>query len=168
MLCVAVMFCSVSLMAQPQRPEGGRPGEGRVERNIDPVEMAEKQTNRIAAELGLNEKQKKSLLELNKSMAVDMKAQAEARRKEREELEAKRKAEQKAMTEKMNKHNMAVMALLNDEQKIEYALMLSKMKGGRGGQGTTQMGQGGQRGQQGGAPRKGARPEPNKESSTKE
>lgn len=140
LLCVAVMFCSVSVIAQPQGADGHRPQRG-AKMDADPVEMAEKQTNRMAAELGLTEKQKKSLLELNKSLATDMKTQAELRRKEQEELEAKRKAERKAMVEKMDKHNLAVMSLLNDEQKLEYAKMLSKAQP-RGGQ----MQQGGQRG----------------------
>ncbi|MFR9568599.1 MAG: DUF4890 domain-containing protein [Rikenellaceae bacterium] len=121
------MFCCAAAVAQPQRQ--GAPQRGGGMKSADPVEIAEKQTEMLAKQLGLSESQKKSLYALNLKSAEAKKSKME-QSKLAKENEAKRRKEQAT---KREEYKVAVMKLLNDKQKIGYAEMVGKMDGARGG-----------------------------------
>ncbi len=127
-VAVLTLFCCVAAVAQPQQRPGGGAQRGGM-KSSDPIEVAEKQTEMMAKQLGLSESQKKSLYEINLKSA-------EAKKSKMEESKAARVAEEKRRKEQMvmrEEYNTAVMKLLNDKQKIGYAEMMQKMGGQRGG-----------------------------------
>ncbi len=126
-VAIITLFCCVAAVAQPQRQ--GAPQRGGGMKSADPVEIAEKQTEMLAKQLGLSESQKKSLYALNLKSAEAKKSKMEESKLAKEN-EVKRRKEQAT---KREEYKVAVMKLLNDKQKIGYAEMMSKMDEARGG-----------------------------------
>ncbi|MFI3281440.1 MAG: DUF4890 domain-containing protein [Rikenellaceae bacterium] len=151
---------AVNASAQPQRkaPQGG--GEKPTAEKI-----AEISTDKLDQKLELTDSQEKKIYAINLKYAQERDANkpeerperverpergakdgeaAKAERPDREEMKAKMEAAQA----NRKAHMVEIMSILTDEQKVDYALMLSEQQG-RGQQGRGQKGQQGQQGQRG-------------------
>ncbi len=123
--------------AQPR--QGGRQGQGTrpQQRELTAEKMAEIKTDTMDQVLNLTDEQEAKIYKLNLKFAEEAKAtRAErtsksssestdkAERPSREEMQAKMKERR----EKQLAQEKEIMALLDDEQKIKYAKMLSEQK----------------------------------------
>ncbi len=144
---------AVGASAQPQ---GGRQGQGarQQEETLTAEKTAEIKTDKMDQVLDLSDSQESKIYKLNLKYAEEQLAK-KSERTERTEGEKSERPDKEAMKAKMTAQkeavaaqNKAIMLLLDDEQKIKYAMMLAQTKGkGQGQQG--QKMQQGRRGQQG-------------------
>lgn len=111
-----VILATTGIFAQP-------PGGGQGRQNLDPEEMAKKQTEQMVESLGLNAEQAKAVEKINLDAATEMKKMFEAPRDEdnREQMREQMKAF-------MDKKNKALKEVLTEEQ---YKLMLEQEKAKR-------------------------------------
>lgn len=158
----AMLFLSfaVSVNAQPQPRGGERGGDRGGKEQLTPAKFAEKQTDLLDQKLELTDAQEKTIYKIYLAQATKKQAEMEAMKAEREAMKAEKekgvKPEGENRKEKMAdrkddmKDNLKeIMAVLKDDQKIEFAFLISEMKAKQGGK--PQMG----RGQQGGRPEMG-------------
>lgn len=121
MIALSLILC-ISASAQ-----GERRGE---RRQWNPEEMVQRQTNRLAEQLGLNDEQKAALLELNKKYQTTMSGMrgqqpgAERKRPSREEMETQRKQ----MEDNMKTYQEELKGILTPEQMTKYEKMQKEMR----------------------------------------
>ncbi|MFR9651015.1 MAG: DUF4890 domain-containing protein [Rikenellaceae bacterium] len=142
---MSMIFALTVVGASAQRG-GGRPQGGAQKEQKSPEKIAEIKTDKMDQELELTDAQEKKIYEINLKAAKEMTAQKESRKGEakpqerpsKEQMEAKIKE----MKEKKDSYIKSIMSLLNDDQKISYAMMIAReemkhqmhRKGSKGGQ----------------------------------
>lgn len=119
LMIIAVLVGATFVQAQAQR---------RGNQEINPEQLAERMTDRMAEKLDLSEEQKKAVHALHLEAAQKRQGQMEVRKEQREAMKAEREA-----------HQEKIAALLTPEQKETWKAMMennrSKMGEGRRGPG---------------------------------
>ncbi|MFI3262688.1 MAG: Spy/CpxP family protein refolding chaperone [Rikenellaceae bacterium] len=138
---------------QGGRPQQ-RPGGGMGKETIAPEKMAEKQTDKLDQELELTDSQEKKIYAIYLKQAQEASKKREEAPKEKgertEQFREEREAAMTAMKEQRLANLKEVMSVLNDEQKINFAILLSKKGNGKAQQGRPQGPRQGMQGQRGG------------------
>lgn len=156
---MSMIFALTVVGANAQRGGGGPQGGAQKEQKT-PEKMAEIKTDKMDQELELTDAQEKKIYEINLKAAKEMATQRESRKEDGKPQERPSKEQMEAQMKKMREakdaYNKEVMLLLNDDQKIKYAMMVAReemkrempRRGGKGGQQQGQQGcpQQGQRG----------------------
>lgn len=102
-------------------------GERRGPRQMDATEM----TNRMSERLGLNDKQKTQVLELNKDFVKTI----EAEMKNRRDAENDRQKQFETMRKNHEKYESELKKILTDDQYKQYQQMRQRPQGQRRGRG---------------------------------
>lgn len=123
-MTLALLICSTAMAQNERRGE---------RRQWNPEEMVQRQTDRLASQLKLNDEQKAALLELNKKYQGKLMGQrgqrgqqpgAERKRPSREEMEAQRKQ----MEDNMKAYNEELTTILTPDQMKKYEKLQQEMR----------------------------------------
>ncbi len=141
-MAIALTALTFSAIAQPQQRGPQRGGEVKT-----PEKMAEIATDKLDQRLDLSDSQESKILKINLKYAKLQAEQREERepRAERPTADSERPSQEdrkammedrKAMMTKMKEqkraHQLEIMALLDDGQKLDYAAIVAKPNKGRG------------------------------------
>lgn len=171
-----LLVSSLALSAQPQGqgPQGGRQGGPQGDRpggeKMTAEQRAEKETNILVKKLELTDAQKSKIESINLEYATKQEESMQARKEQMKEARENKsevgrkkdgqepKDRMEAVKQEKKEKLVAIMAVLTDSQKVEYALLLGDMKSKNGAMGQRPGGRrggpmmGGQRGPQRGRP----------------
>jgi hypothetical protein len=122
-ITIIVLFIGLNAIAQ----RGER-------KEIDPEEFAQKNTERLTEELGLNEEQQAKVYDINLKNAQERKAKMEERKngERKKPTEEEREARKAEMEAQLSAHKEEMKSILNKEQFQKWEIILEEMKERRG------------------------------------